>query len=322
MNARSGSGLWETTANAVRACLLTQDRKLARAVTRTLVPRRIQVDQFQQFPEPADILLSYAFVLIDSDLDEPSIIELKLAQAGTDRKRVIVFSQSRGAGHLATLLGKCQFSNFIAKNGGIREEELLITMHKLLTKDLFGMAQYLTHGTMPIVRSLDSPKERSEALSNVVRFLEECMVSKRFIELARSAADELLMNALYRAPRDEISSRLSNPHPVELQYACDGRYVGISVSDRYGSLTEDRLFGFLRRCFAMDEYKTPSDTEGGGLGLYVAYRSADQLVINISRGIRTEVICLMDIRGRMRDFEGRTKSLHLFITENELCPVA
>lgn len=309
-----------------RACLVTQDRKLARAVTRTLVPRKIRVDRFDQLPDPSEDLSAYRFVLIDSDLGDPSRIEEDLKKAGTDQNRVIVFSQNRERSHLASLLGQGNLTNFIAKNGGIREEELLITMHKLLTGEFFGVAQYLTHGTIPIERTLHGGKERSEALSELVSFLKECLVSGRFVELARTAADELLMNALFRAPNPtpdvlEPIEEETAP-PVTFTYACDGRHVAISVSDAYGTLTEERLFGFLGRCFQSDTYEVPLDTTGGGLGLYVAFRSADQFVINVAKGSRTEVICLIDIRGHLRDFEGRTKSFHLFVTGGDACPTS
>ena len=306
-----------------RACLVTQDRKLARAVTRTLVPRKIQVDRFDQLPEPPHDLSMYGFVLIDGDVGDSSLIGSGLEHAGTGQNRVIVFSQHHDTANLAGLLGKGNLTNFIAKNGGIREEELLITMHKLLTGEFFGMTQYLTHGTIPVERTLKSSVERPEALTELVTFLNDCLVSGRFTELARTAADELLMNALHRAPATasaNASTEYTDPvHPVILQYACDGRHVAISVSDGYGTLTEDRLVSFLNRCFSMDEYQTPQDTIGGGLGLYVAFRSADQFVVNIAQGSRTEVICLIDIRGKLRDFEGRSKSFHLFVTEGESC---
>ncbi|MBX2810598.1 MAG: hypothetical protein KTR25_02260 [Myxococcales bacterium] len=298
--------------SGIRACLLTQDRKLIRAVTRTLVPRRILVDRFDEFPTPADILLKYGFVLVDSDIAEPEELEHKLQTAGISRQRLIFFSHTTEGKHLASLLGKFRLANIIAKNGGIREEELLVTMHKLLTGDFFGVGQYLTHGTIPIVQAVRESTDRSPAVASLVGFLEDCLVSKRFIELARNSADELLMNALHRAPAGLRSRDSLDTNAVDFAYACDGRYVGISVSDSYGSLTEERLYNFLSRCFNMNEYEVPADTSGAGLGLYVVFRSADQLVVNIAKDQRTEVISLMDIRGRMRDFEGRNKSFHLF----------
>ena len=310
----------DSAESVYRACLVTRDKKLAKAVTRTLVPRNVQVDQLEELPDKDRDLSEYGFVLIDADLGDASAIESGLAKPGSKQHRVIVFSQNKDKSHIANLMGKGNLTNFIAKNGGIREEELLITMHKLLTGDFFGMTQYLAYGTIPVERKLVDPSERSEALSALVSFLKECMVSGRFIELARTAADELLMNALGRAPIGGEVVTDGTAHPVGFQFACDGRHVAISVADGYGTLTEDRLFSFLGRCFEMQEYQPPADSIGGGLGLYVAFRSADQFVINIAQGRKTEVICLIDIRGHLRDFEGRSKSFHLFVTEGESCP--
>jgi len=311
-----------STQEGHRACLVTRDRKLTKAVVRTLVPQSIMVDHFNDLAVDNIDLSEYSFILVDGDQANLEKIQSNLAAAGADQRRVIVFSRSREKEHVAQLLGQQNLTNFIAMNGGIREEELLITMNKLKTGNFFGLVQYLTRGTTPVQKILHSPQERGPALSELCTFLANCLVSSRFVELARCAADELLMNALGRASAAasaQAASSTDTIHPVEFQYACDGRLVGVSVSDSYGSLTGERLLTFLERCFRMEEYSIPTDTSGAGLGLYVALNSADQFVVNIAQGVRTEVICLLDIRGHLRDFEGRSKSFHMFITENESC---
>ncbi len=293
-----------------RACLITRDRKLARAVNRTLVPRSIRVDHFEDIQGQVEDLARYGFILMDGDDNDWAILsDLREAAAGSTQ--VIFFSHVTEKSRLADLFREGHLTNLIAKNGGIREEELLITMNKLLTGDYFGVKQYLTHGTAVVERQLLEQPNRASALTELCTFLEESSVSRRFTELARTAADELLMNALGRAGASGDESK--EPNPVAFNYACDGRYLAISVTDGYGSLTGERLFSFLRRCFIMDEYQIPKDTTGAGLGLYVAFRSADQFIVNIAKGSRTEVICLIDIRGHLKDFEKRSKSFHLFV---------
>ena len=221
-----------------RACLITRDRKLARAVSRTLVPKSIQIDHFDSFPDDEDVDLSgYGFVLVDGDENDSGALEAGLGSTADDSTQVILFSQSTEKAHLADLFGQGRLTNLIAKNGGIREEELLITINKLMTGDFFGIRQYLTHGTTVVDKHLREQCDRGPALSELCEFLGESAVSRRFIELARTAADELLMNALGRAgahAQDESEPQVSDGCPVDFQYACDGRHLAISVADGYG----------------------------------------------------------------------------------------
>ncbi|MEM7677684.1 MAG: hypothetical protein AAF449_16940, partial [Myxococcota bacterium] len=187
------------------------------------------VDHFNDLVVDDIDLSKYGFILIDGDQADLQKIQANLDAAGADQRRVIVFSRSREKERVAHLLGQQHLTNFIAMNGGIREEELLITMNKLRTGNFFGMVQYLTRGTTPVQKILHSPQDRGPALSDLCSFLANSLVSNRFVELARCAADELLMNALGRAqPAAGVLNREASRavRPVEFQYACDGRLVG------------------------------------------------------------------------------------------------
>ena len=311
----------------LRACVVTSDRKLERAITRTLVPRQFKIYECKTVAEAVANTETWDLMLLDYDARDPTLCEVipELVRRN-QAKQTIIFSQSHSKAQLLQLLGGHDLTNLIAKNGGIREDELLITIHKILTGDLFGLTKYLNHGAVREEVFVHSSTQRAAVLESMAQYFKRCSVGRRFIDLARSAAEEVLANAIWSAPTDgdgnpryasrQRSARLDldEHETVSIQYACDGRQIGIAVTDQFGNLTGAEVRAHLARCFAMDRYE-PSDgiSAGAGLGLFLAFKCVDQLIVNVSSGNRTEVLGLIDIRGSVRDFEARSKSFHLFV---------
>ena len=75
-----------------------------------------------------------------------------------------------------------------------------------------------------------------------------------------------------------------------LRWGCDGRYLAIEVTDRFGSLDRETILRALVPTGVKD------GSAGAGMGIALGYRSCDHLVFNLSPGRRTEVIALIDIR--------------------------
>ena len=307
------------------ACVVTRDRKLGNAVARTLVPHRFRIHDYKSVEEAMSNSTKWDLLLLDYDVDDQAK-DAFLQQWAIDSEigQTIVFSQARDKQHVVRLLQGHRLTNLIAKNGGIREDELLITIHKILTRDLFGLDKYLNRGAVRQEAHLRSSAGRSTALDEMETYFRRCSVGRRFIELARTAAEELLANAVWSAPTDESGKpryaslhrsktvELEEHESVTFQYACDGRQIGIAVADRFGALSDERIRVHLAHCFTMDGYQPlPGPGAGAGLGLYLTFQCVDQLVINVAQGRCTEVICLVDIRGSLRDFEARSKSFPL-----------
>jgi anti-sigma regulatory factor (Ser/Thr protein kinase) len=77
---------------------------------------------------------------------------------------------------------------------------------------------------------------------------------------------------------------------VRLRWGCDARYLAIEVSDRFGSLDRDTILRSLAR------HDVRETGGGAGMGVALTYRSCDHLVFNLSPGMRTEIIALIDVR--------------------------
>jgi hypothetical protein len=201
---------------------------------------------------------------------------------------------------------------------------LRVTAEKILGRDVFGLHRYFSETTAMVRETATRSSEKEKLVGIAERFAIDNGVAPRMVGLFASVADELLTNAIYDAPVDEAGrpryARLPRTEPVnladedaaEMRLAFEDGHLGISVTDRFGSLSPDFVLARLGRCF---EIAQPEQKAGGaGLGLYIAFRSLSHLVLNISRGHRTEVIGLLDARNGFRAFSTAVKSLDLFLT--------
>jgi hypothetical protein len=129
------------------------------------------------------------------------------------------------------------------------------------------------------------------------------------------------MNALYHAPTDKDGkelfagkslkelAQLDHVSPIEVRYACSGRYFGVSVRDGGGSLSRDRALEYMRKAQATAAIETK--TSGAGLGLVSVLKSVSKLVFNLEFGSSTEVVALFDMELFAKGKVG-ARSLHLF----------
>lgn len=262
----------------------------------------------------------YAFAIVDLALpgDEPRLLEELRADGATP---ALLLADGLDRRQLAELL-RGGASLITEKGSPTLAEELVITAHKLLSGDLFGLEKYLTWGAVPGTVVLSSSEERHAVVDELAEHARLCGLDRRHVLQARTIADELLTNAIYSAPvlpdgsrvfagRRESEAWLDEDHPVELRYACDGRFFALSVADQYGSLQRDRVTSTLARCLQHGA-SVDDGASGAGLGLYLAFEYSQKLVINVAPGVCTEILALLDLSERELQQPGQRKSFHLF----------
>ena len=208
--------------------------------------------------------------------------------------------------------------------GGYDPGELVATCEKILRRDCFGLAKYMSGfgielSHQVIVRAVERD-EVVERLTGVVRALGG---GRRLVESVGLVADELVTNAVYNAPRgsdgqpryahrsrrDKVT--LEPTEYVRLDYGSDGRVFGIAVTDNFGQLTRDTIRSGIERCLTSND-PIEQKQGGAGLGLYTALGSVNQLVVNVEEGVKTEVIALWDLERRGRGTGASPGSLHVF----------
>jgi hypothetical protein len=203
---------------------------------------------------------------------------------------------------LPQIVGLGPVMNLLVHPMPVLAEELTITAQKLLRGELFGAEKYLLWGTELQQTILTRASQRSHIVGELADQLGARGQAARVGSMAMLVADELLSNAVHHAPVDDRGAHyraelsrdaelaLDGRHEVRLRWGCDGRYLAIEVTDRFGSLPRDTAL----RALVQKDVKDAGC--GAGMGIALTYRSCDHLVFNLAPGRRTEVIALIDVR--------------------------
>jgi hypothetical protein len=210
------------------------------------------------------------------------------------------------------------FGNFVLKNYGDAKEAGIhyarIVKASMLER-AFGLKSLLTESgkIQPIQLQVSSQKQ--EAVEAVKKYLIAAKVHSRMANVVANAVDELIMNAIYAAPADDLGKPLLNAtarntviklegrNAIECSVGFDGKYVAFSAADKYGSLDKAKLIAHLSKVYTDEEYKLKTNVAGAGLGLATLFRWGGSFLFATEAGNRTEVIFFLKRFASYKDFK-------------------
>ena len=284
----------------------------------------------------------YRVAVLDLDIDSTarpaSLVEAMVetcpgAQlvvvAGVDAKRRLMATiESAAVRHVVPKLGSwIDRSPEQRTFDGPDEQDLAIGLRRMLLprNEPMGASPYLIDGFSVKEASVTSSDEKDSVLETVLGLAQALELSdekKRRIEVS---TEELLLNALYDAPRGSdgkplyagvdrrTSVTLDNGASVRLHYGCDGRNFVVSVADRFGALERPQVVRSLVKLLEPQGPRPAPGTSGAGLGLMLTYGAANQLVVQSVPGRFTEVTAVMHVSGSNRTALARGSALHLYL---------
>lgn len=215
--------------------------------------------------------------------------------------------------------------SLIADNKPLNIRELVATVQKLLTKQIFGLDPYGIEPQEPI--TIKGSQEKDGAIERVLNYFASHKVPPRVLENVSLILQELINNAIYDAPVNDkgerkYSSQKRSPsvllEPKEqpiLQFGINSSSLGVSVSDNFGTLQQKTFFTFVNRCFS-EKKIIEEEGKSAGLGLFLVFKSLDQMIINVAYQKKSEVIALIDYHSSIRELKKRRHSFHYFHIDN------
>lgn len=317
--------------------VITANRRMQRYVTRALALAGWELHFADFDPERAAVQIAADrdLYLLDGAGDGPALralVERIHETRPAALARVVLLQQRLDDPLLAELFTTKGIDHFVGRHAGsspyqdlIDEAELIVTAKKILEQDFFGLDKYLSSWGVQIHRDeIGSTTDKSAAVAQLENFLNRIDCAAAIGPAVNLVAEELLMNAIFSAPRAaDGTARYATRaradaltlEPAErccFAYGCDGRHLGLSVSDPFGSLMRKELVRYLTPSFVGAPGQMEDKQGGAGLGLYMSFNSATQLIFNIVPGQRTEVIALFFIRSGARAFRSSARSLNVF----------
>lgn len=329
-------------ADTATILLLISDKKEQQILTRVLSATGCNLRVVSTIQEAEATVLNQNIDLLVADYDQQSQIleangkiafnnflerfaQLPASHWVNGRTRILLLASRRSHDELQNIFDMPFASNVVAKTNEFAPEELIITVGKIIRNDIFGIEKYLCYGATPIAYEVTSSLQKDPLLNALSEYATNIGINKRIISAVAGVADEFLMNAIYNAPIYENGvrpyARQARTIPVELKrdescffsFASDGTQFILSVRDRFGSLTPEKIRSYLQRCFAHGDNQIEQKQGGAGMGFYFIMENLNKLVVNISPGRGTEFIGIIDISGTYRDYVEQFKSFHIFV---------
>ena len=168
-----------------------------------------------------------------------------------------------------------------------------------------------------MVNQLHHSEKRYALMDSIADFIEPHINNPRFKDIAKGILEELLMNAFYSAPIDEVGNRpyqkldraiaveLPKQKPITVQYELNREHLAMSVRDVYGSFDARTLIDALVE-YWNGEIKIKTSSGGAGLGLKKLLNYSTSLIFHMHQGHFTEVISTIDLSLRFSKFQKNT----------------
>jgi hypothetical protein len=336
-------GLHESSVPTRGAALVSRHGPTCRRVAQSLGAAGLQV-RATKFPSelPIEALPDVAALLVDLDVapQEPVaklVAEARshyasiplLAVAGIDaRSRLIDALCEADVNHVLPKRGAATLPRggmpVIGSLEGPDEHDLFAAVRRLLVgPGAPGVAPYLLAGAPVHEVLVHTSQDKDAALNQIVAFTESMDLGGEKLRRVELATEELLMNALYDAPREagghprnahldrRLSVALGSEEAIRMRYGCDGQTLAVAVQDPFGSLTKQAVTDRLRKVADGVPRPTPG-VAGAGLGLVMAYSVANQLIFSVQPGKVTEVTAVLHVAGTNRSAQERGTAVHFY----------
>jgi hypothetical protein len=179
----------------------------------------------------------------------------------------------------------------------------------------FGLQGLLSDGAKIQTVKFQISTQKQNAVEAVKNYLLAAKFQTRMATVIANAVDELLMNAMFDAPVDELGKpvlastpratpiKLEGRQTVEMQVGYDGKYVGITAIDLFGSLDKVKLLSHISKIYTDEEYKVKTSVAGAGIGLATVFRSGGSFFFVSESQARTEVTVFFKRTDSFREFK-------------------
>ena len=217
------------------------------------------------------------------------------------------------------------FGHYIHRNFSDSNIDTIAQIFKATVSDnSFGIEQYSS--VQFTTKSIVKTDQKSSVLDEIKSDLNKFGVKPRIASIISTAIDELIMNAIFDAPVNEMGKPIYQQTPrnsifdltgkniVDLKYGFDDRFFIVSVLDQHGSLDKKKLLGqHLSKSYEEKQYVAKNFSAGAGLGLSHVLRNSGGMIVSCSTGEKTEVILFFKKTESFKDFKDQFRFLSTFI---------
>lgn len=190
-----------------------------------------------------------------------------------------------------------------------------------LTDKSLGLENLLSSKAKIQTIKFTKTSQKQDAVEAIRNYVVSAKFKGRLSSVIANAVDELLMNAMFDAPVDELGKRiytqtsrntninLEGRAAVEMQVGFDENYLAVTVADQFGSLEKNSVVSHMIKNYIDEDYKLKLTSAGAGLGLGNVFRSGANFLFSCDQGVRTEVSLFFKRTASFKDFKQQFRFL-------------
>lgn len=247
------------------------------------------------------------FDIVVSDINMPEMNGIELLSAIRSQWPSVVTVLLTGYNVNTYLSEALQhgIANIITKTAPFNLAEIEAELTALATGSIFGLLRYLLPQAEIIQRyEVRSSEQARQVRRQVSQLFQERFGTARDVELV---VDEIVSNAVYHAPAnpdgtpkypDLVEVALEAEDYIQVECGVDAEKYGVSVTDNSGRLTKETVLERIQR-----HVTGQGLTDRRGRGIHISRMLSDRMIVNIRRGVKTEVILLNYFEAKYRGFK-------------------
>ena len=221
-------------------------------------------------------------------------------EANISKKIIVILPENETLQNVVMFLDHVNVDQILLRKENWKR--LLKTVINVLSiGNIFGMEKYLPEGESVSYLRFKDFEGRKFVLNKVDEVAKSVGIRRMRRQHCVQAAEELVMNALYNAPRDESGTMtfgsidphkrvsMDSPKPVSLRYSTTSEGFFMAVRDRFGALNKNTVLTYLKKCI-YSKQQIDRKTIGAGLGIYLTVNRVQTYIVNVAPEVATEVI--------------------------------
>lgn len=309
-----------------RVALISSDDLFAKNVAGTLARLGFEMQHASNAEEARTLLHHAAFdsLLFDESMDPGN--DLGLLEKAASLPTSILCTDGDEFATIRLLEIYDNVMHVFGKNKPYYDVELTTALRKIIDGKMGGIEDYLDPRSKITRLDVVDYGLRNAYLDQVHAFADSLKCFPDFADMVSTVTWELLMNAMFDAPVDRKTGkkkyahlsrnqnlRMADDERVQLAFGSDEHSFAVSVRDTFGALTRDTVVSSLVRCSRAGADQIRDGDAGAGVGLYLLFNSISQINFDIQPGQSTEVIFVVFLSKRLRDFVLRARSVNFFV---------
>lgn len=312
-----------------KIAVISVDDSFVTNVKGTLDKLSYEFDLVSKPTDAKEVLANgHGSVLFDEAFDEA--FDCNLLGLAAKNSRNIICTDGDEKETIRILRDYSNVMHVFGKNKPYYDVELTTALHKITNGTIGSIEQYLDPGKEIHSHVLTSYGKKDEYLEAIHSYANRLRCFPDFPDMVATVTWELVMNAMFDAPYDYKEGRakyyetprtknfeVGPGEEVMLSYGHDDRSFAVSVADNFGRLTRDIVVDNLVRASIEGSSQIKRGASGAGVGLYLLFNNISQINFNIIPGSKTEVIFVVFLSRRLKDFVLRARSINFFVDEEE-----